>query len=78
MVHMQKQAILDKFAIPVGCLSCVVGLLLGRFSGDGWCNFLAGMCMGLSVVFNVYGISHHSREKKLHHLKSNTSSRALQ
>jgi hypothetical protein len=61
MVRMQKQAILDKFAIPSGCLSCAIGFLISRFSEGGWCAFLAGMCLGVSVVLNLYGFYRYSR-----------------
>ncbi|OLS13420.1 MAG: hypothetical protein RBG13Loki_3016 [Promethearchaeota archaeon CR_4] len=76
--RVQKQELLDKFAIPVGCLSCTVGILLGIFGGSGWNDFLAGMCMGLSIVLNLYGLYHYSRNKALQQATSISTGKICQ
>ncbi len=69
MTPVQKQTSLDKYALPAGCVSFVISILFGRFSGYGWTDFLAGMFTGLSVVLNLYGLYRHSRARGLRPVK---------
>ncbi len=47
-----------KLALPIGLLSLAIALIIERFlpSSDGF-NFIAGFLFGISIVFNLSGIS---------------------
>jgi len=53
-----------KLALPVGLLSLAIALIIERFlpSSDGL-NFIAGFLFGISIVFNLSGISKLRRAK---------------
>ncbi len=70
MNRVQKQELLDKYALPAGGMSFVISILLGQFSGYGWTDFLAGMFTGLSVVLNLYGLYHYTRARRLRQVTS--------
>lgn len=53
-----------KLALPIGLLSLAIALIIERFlpSSDGL-NFIAGFLFGISVVFNLSGISRLRKAK---------------
>jgi len=59
-----RQITNHKLAIPVGLLSLAIALIIERFlpSNDGL-NFIAGFLFGISIVFNLSGISRLRKTK---------------
>jgi len=59
-----RQITNHKLAIPVGLLSLAIALIIERFlpSNDGL-NFIAGFLFGISIVFNLSGISRLRKAK---------------
>ncbi len=53
-----------KFALPIGLLSLAIALIIERFlpSSDGL-NFIAGFLFGISIVFNLSGITRFRKAK---------------
>lgn len=53
-----------KLALPIGLLSLAIALIIERFlpSSDGL-NFIAGFLFGISIVFNLSGLSRLRKAK---------------
>jgi hypothetical protein len=47
--------------VPVGLLALVVGILLRNFTHTNYSEFAAGLLIGMSIVFLIFGVVQKAR-----------------